>query len=89
MTKDEKKRMEAVIKVAEFLFLENLALKLVLGHRAVPNWQKLVDHLMLDEEMLGGVRLKFRGLDRKLERSVDPSAALEGLLGVSPIKKPH
>jgi hypothetical protein len=90
MTKDEKKRMEAVIGVAEFLFLENIALKLVLEHRAVPNWQKLVDRLMSDEEMLAGVRLKFQDLGRKLDRSVDPSAALEGLLGVaSKTKKPH
>jgi hypothetical protein len=48
----EKKRMDAVFKTAEFLFLENLALKLVLEHREVPNWQKLVDRLMSDEELL-------------------------------------
>jgi len=90
MTKDERKRMDAVIGVAEVLFLENIALKLVLDHRAVPNWQKLVDRLMSDEEMLAGVRLKFQNLGRKLERSVEPSAALEGLLGIAPkIKKPH
>jgi len=45
---------------------------------------------MSDEEMLAGVRLKFQNLGRKLERSVEPSAALEGLLGIAPkIKKPH
>jgi hypothetical protein len=81
--------MEAMIGVAEFLFLENIALKLVLEHYAVSNWQKLVDRLMSDEEMLAGVGLRFRDLGRKLERSVDPSAALEELLGISPkIKKP-
>jgi len=90
MTREEKKRMEAVIGAAEFLFLENIALKLVLEHRAVPNWQKLVDRLMSDEEMLAGVRLKFQDLGTKLGRSVDPCAALEGLLGVAPkTKKPH
>jgi hypothetical protein len=61
----------------------------VLEHGAVPNWQKLVDKLLFDGEMLA-VRLKFRDLDLKFERSVDPSAALEALLGISSsVKKPH
>jgi hypothetical protein len=37
MTKDKKKRMAAVVRATEYLFLENIALKLVLEHRAVPN----------------------------------------------------
>jgi hypothetical protein len=59
MTQAEKKRLSAVLHATEFLFLENIALKLVLEHRAIPNWQKLVDHLLADKEMLGGVRLTF------------------------------
>jgi hypothetical protein len=38
MTKDEKKRVAALIEAAECLFVENLALKLVMEYRAVPNW---------------------------------------------------
>jgi hypothetical protein len=59
MTKQEKKRLSAVLRATEYLFLENIALKLVLDHREVPNWQKLLDHLLTDQEMLAGVRLKF------------------------------
>lgn len=90
MTKDEKERMTAVIHVAEYLFLENLALKLVMDHRAVPNWRKLLERLMADEEILAGVHLKFRDLNQILARSVEPSTALESLLGITPpAKKPH
>jgi hypothetical protein len=45
MTKQEKKRPAAVLRTTEYLFLENIALKLVLEHRAVPNWQKLPERL--------------------------------------------
>jgi len=31
-----------------------MVLKLVLKHRGVANWQKVVDHLTSDEEILGG-----------------------------------
>ena len=90
MTKDERKRFAAVVETAEYLFLENLALKLVLEHRAVPNWQKLVEKLMEDNELLSGVRLKFSNLYEKLERVPDPSAALDAFLGPLPRpKKPH
>jgi hypothetical protein len=90
MTKAEKKRLSTVLRATEYLFLENIALKLVLEHRAVPNWQKLVDHLLSDKEMLAGVRLKFSDLYREIEGSSDPAPALEALLGELPsAKKPH
>ena len=90
MTKAEKKRLAAVLQATEYLLLENIALKLILEHRAVPNWQKLLDHLLSDKEMLAGVRLKFRDLYSELERSTDPAKALEGLLGEPPPpKKTH
>src|ERR1700726_2911977 len=60
MAKEEKKRLSAVIRATEYLFLENIALKLVLDHRAVPNWQSLLERLLSDKEMLAGVHLKFR-----------------------------
>jgi hypothetical protein len=90
MNKDEKKRLSAVLRATEYLFLENIALKLVLEHRAVANWQKLLDHLLSDKEMLAGVRLKFSDFYRAMERSPDPSSALESFLGGLPgSKKPH
>jgi hypothetical protein len=92
MTKDERKRFAAVIEAAECLFLENLALKLVMEHRVVPNWQKLVNKLMQDEELMSGVRLKFSDLYGKLERVPDAAAALETMIGPLPrakAKKPN
>jgi hypothetical protein len=66
MTKQEKKRLSSVLRATEYLFLENIALKLVLEHREVPNWQKLLDHLPADKEMLAGVRLKFRDVYKEI-----------------------
>ena len=87
MTKAEKKRLSTVIRATEYLFLENIALKLVLEHRAVSNWQKLLERLLEDKEMLAGVRLKFRDLYDQLEGSADPSDALEALMGELPAPK--
>jgi hypothetical protein len=90
MTIDEKKRLSAVLHATEYLFLENIALKLVLDHREVPNWQKLLDHLLSDREMLAGVRLKFSDLYREIDRSKDPSSVLEVFLGgIVTSKKAH
>jgi len=90
MTKQEKERLSAVLRATEYLFLENIALKLVLEHREVANWQKLLEHLLADKEMLAGVRLKFRDLYGEIEASEDPSAALGALLGELPAaKKAH
>ncbi len=90
MTKQEKQRLSAVLRVTEYLFLENIALKLALEYREVPNWQKLLDHLLGDKEMLAGVRLKFRDVYREIEADADPAAALDALLGGLPApKKPH
>jgi hypothetical protein len=90
MTKQEKQRLSAFLRVTEYLFLENIALKLVLEHREVANWQKLLEHLVADKEILAGVRLKFRDVYQDIEGRGDPSAALDALLGGLPApKKPH
>jgi len=90
MTKQERKRLADIIRATEYLFVENLALKLVLEHRGVENWQKLVDRLLADKEILAGVRLKFSDLYRQIEKSDDPSAALDSWLREIPVaKKPH
>src|ERR1035437_4070241 len=90
MTNAEKDRLSAVIRATEYLFLENIALKLVLEHRAVPNWQRLLERLLDDKEMLAGVRLKFRDLYGQLAGTAEPSGALDALLAELPApKKPH
>ena len=87
MTNREKERLYVVLRATEYLFLENIALKLVLEHRAVPNWRMLADRLLDDKDMLAGVRLKFRDLYSAIGKSADPSAALEALLGELPPPK--
>ena len=87
MTKGEKDRLSAFIRATEYLFLENIALKLVLEHREVAHWQKLADRLIDDKEMLAGVRLKFKDLYAAVEGSGDPSEALERLMCELPASK--
>jgi len=87
MTAQERKRLSALLRTTEYLFLENIALRLVLDHRQVPHWQKLVDRLLDDEEMLTGVRLKFRDVYEEIEESSDPTTALESFLGELPARK--
>jgi len=90
MTKEEKKRLSSVLRATEYLFFENIALKLVLEHREVGNWQRLLDHLMSDKEIMAGVHLKFSDLYREIERSQDPSSVLGSFLGGLPSpKKTH
>lgn len=90
MKKEEKKRLSIVLRATEYLFLENIALKLVLEHRAVRNWQKLLDHLLADKELLAGVRLKFSDFYREIEGLADPTPDLEAFLGGLPsAKKTH
>jgi hypothetical protein len=74
-------------RATEYLFLENIALKLELEHREVANWQKLLDHLLSDKEMLAAVRLKFSDLYREIEKSPDPSSVLESFIGGLPASK--
>jgi hypothetical protein len=88
VTKQEKQRLSAILRATEYLFLENIALKLVLEHREVPNWQKLLDRLLADKEILAGVRLRFKDVFVEIQQSSDPSAALETLLaGLPAVKK--
>jgi hypothetical protein len=87
MTKQERHRMTAVVRATEAMFLENIALKLVLEHRAVENWRPLLARLLADKEILAGVHLRFRDLYGKLEGSEDPSEALATLLAQFPAKK--
>jgi hypothetical protein len=90
MTKEEKKRLSAVLRGTEYLFLENIALKLLLEHRQVANWQKLLDHLLSDQEIMAGVRLKFSDLYRELEASKALSSVFDVFLtGLPAAKKPH
>ena len=87
MTKQEKKRMSAILSATEYLFLENIALKLILEHREVMNWQKLLEKLLSDGEMLAGVRLQFKDIKDAIEGTADPSQVLEDFLGRFPASK--
>ena len=87
MTKTERERLSTLLRATEFLFLENLALKLVLEHRSVAAWETLVDHLLADKEMLAGVRLKFRDIYHEIEKAKDPTKALAVFLGELPAPK--
>jgi hypothetical protein len=69
------------------LFVENIALKLVLQHKEVPHWEKLLDNLLSDKEMLAGVRLKFQDIYGAVEHASDPSAVLEGLVAELPKRR--
>ena len=90
MTKEERRRVSLLIRATEYLFLENIALKLVLQHKEVPHWEKLLDNLLSDKEMLAGVRLKFRDIYGVIEKAADASAALEDLLaGLPKSRKVH
>jgi hypothetical protein len=76
MTKNEKKHLDELIRATEYLFLENMALKLVLEHRAVSNWQELVDKILADEEVLAGVHLEFEDFYKKLGQRPDRTKTL-------------
>lgn len=87
MTSQEKKRLSSFLRITEYLFQENIALKLVLDHRQVPRWRKLVDRLLDDKEMMAGVHLKFRDIYKEIEGSSDPTSALESFLEELPARK--
>jgi hypothetical protein len=87
MTKTERNRVSELLGATEFLLLENIALKLVLEHRQVPNWRKLLDHLLADREILAGVKLRFKDIHREMELGENPSNALQSLIGSLPRRK--
>ncbi len=87
VAKSERKRVSGLIRAAEYLFLENLALKLILDHREVKNWPLLLDRIMHDREMLAGVHLKFADVYRDVESSENPETALDDLLATLPRKR--
>jgi hypothetical protein len=89
MTTDEKKRLSGVLRATEYLFVENIALKPTLEHRGVPHWQKLLDRLLTDKEMLAGMQLKFHNLYREIDRSQNPSEVLEMFLAELPKPRRH
>jgi hypothetical protein len=67
--------------------LDNVAPKLVLEQRSVPNWKKLLERLLSDKEILAGVRLKFKPICEDMNRDRDFSEALAAILGQPPAAK--
>jgi hypothetical protein len=84
MTKTERNRVSELLRATEFILLENIALKLVLEHRQVPNWRKLLDDLLADKEILAGVQLRFKDIHREMELGENPATALQNLIGSLP-----
>lgn len=90
MTKTERNHVAALVRATEYLFHENLALKLVLENREVRNWRGLLDKLLADKEILAGVHLRFSDIYYKdIEHSENPAEALERLVGELPCTKPN
>ena len=89
MTPSERKHVSELVRTTEYLLLENLALKLVLEHREVPGWRKLLDKLLADKEILAGVHLRFKDIYREIELSDEPSRALNALVSGIALRKPH
>ncbi len=89
MTKAERQRVSALVKATEYLFIENLALKLVLENRQVKNWRVLVEKLLSDKEILAGVHLRFGDVYDDIAHSDEPSEALERIVKGLPTKKPN
>ena len=89
MTRNERNHVSELIRTTEYLLLENLALKLLLEHREVPGWRKLLDKLLADKEMVAGVHLRFRDIYREIEVSDSPSIALQTLVSGIGVRKPN
>ncbi len=84
LTKIEREHVLALVQATEYLFLENLALKLLLENREVRNWHALVEKLLSDKEILGGVHLRFEDVYRELRHSENPCQALERVVSGLP-----
>jgi hypothetical protein len=89
VTKTERERVSALLRATEYLFVENLALKLVLDNRQVPNWRGLLEKLLSDKEILAGVHLRFRDTYSEIEHSKNPSDALQLVVSGLPSRKPN
>jgi hypothetical protein len=89
MTDAEKKRMLAIVRAAEFLYSENLALKTVLFSYPVPEsiWKKKCEKLTNDPELSPQVHAKFQHLYDEIEHSRDESEAFRELLKALPKPK--
>lgn len=89
MTQNERKHVSELVRTTECLLRENLALKLLLEHREVPGWRKLLDKLLADKEILAGVHLRFKDIYREIDSSDNPSTALHTLVSGITVRKPN
>ena len=89
MTRNERRQVSELVRTTEYLLRENIALKLVLEHRLVPNWRRLLDRLLADQEILAGVHLRFRDIYREIEVSENPATALQNFVTDFPLRKPQ
>jgi hypothetical protein len=84
MTDAEKQRMLTVVRAAEFLFSENLALKTVLISHRIAAWEQQSETLMKDPRLSPQIRAKFQHLYDEIEQAHDETKALEALLQALP-----
>jgi hypothetical protein len=89
MTRNERKHVSELVRTTEYLLFENLALKLVLEHKEVPGWRKLLNQILADKEILAGVHLRFKDIYREIDLSDSPSSALHTLVSGIALRKPQ
>jgi hypothetical protein len=89
MTRNERRQVSELVRTTECLLHENIALKLLLEHRQVSNWRRLLDRLLADKEILAGVHLRFRDIYREIEASENPSTALQNFVAGFSLRKPQ
>lgn len=87
MTRGERRQVSELLRATEYILLENIALRLVLEHKEVPNWRKLLERILEDKEILAGVHLRFRDIYREIEAAEDPSDAMQRLVSGLPSRK--
>jgi hypothetical protein len=87
MTRGERRQVSELLRATEYILLENIALRLVLEHKEVPNWRKLLERILEDKEILAGVHLRFHDIYREIEAAEDPSNALRRLVSGLPSRK--
>jgi hypothetical protein len=83
VNESEKKAVLAALKVVEFYFFENAALKTMLTLN-VPNWKARLQSLATDRSLEEEMRAKFRHLYESFEQSPDESVLIEAFLRVFP-----
>jgi hypothetical protein len=88
MTDAEKKRMLQLVRIAEFLFSQNLALKNVLPAHHVPEDVLEKEYLRLTSDPESSLaRLQFQQIYDSVKQAPDEKATVQALLQALPVSK--